>query len=258
MVDTSVAVAAAPRPRLTYCVVPVRDLPADRVARMYQLYAAHYEACSPARFEADLAGKHLVILLLADGVLAGFSTVAHERFVASTGPVRVLFSGDTIIDRNAWGDQALARGFAQLAGTLHAQAPQEPLYWLLISKGHRTYRYLGLFARHFFPHPAGDDPALRQLACEIASARFGADFNPDTGVITFAESHGHLRPELADVPERIAARPEGALFLSRNPGWQRGDELVCLTRLHPDNLRAVVHTAFLQGQRDGLEGVCHD
>jgi hypothetical protein len=92
-----------------------------------------------------------------------------------------------------------------------------------------------------------DDPQLRRLACVIASARFGTDFDPHSGVISFPESHGHLREELTDVPARIASSPDGAIFLSRNPGWRKGDELVCLTALHPHNLRSVVHAAFLVG-----------
>ena len=238
--------------RLESSILDARALPAGLAARMYALYAAHYEACDPQRFASDLAGKDHVIALEEGGVLRGFSTLAHETFLSAQGPVRVIFSGDTLIDPGAWGEQGLSRSFARLAGALQARGPQLPLYWLLISKGHRTYRYLSVFARRFFPHPEGDDPQLAALASQLAAARFGAAYDAGRGVIAHAESQGHLRAELAAVPARIATRADGAFFLRRNPGYRLGHELVCLTELRPDNLRAVVRQAFIEGQARGL------
>jgi hypothetical protein len=234
-------------------VVRVPALDPALVDPMYRLYAAHYDACDPVRFRSDLAGKDHVILLEDDGRLCGFSTAVDHPFEWKGTRLRVLFSGDTIIDRSAWGQQALSRAFARLAGALHAREPAVPLYWLLISKGHRTYRYLSVFARRFFPHPSGDDEDLLPLAGAIAAARFGADFDPARGVVAFPRSLGQLKPELADVPSRLSRRPEVAFFLQRNPGYRSGDELVCLTRLDPDNLRALVRAAFLAGMADGLD-----
>jgi len=233
-------------------ILAAAAVPPELERAMYAIYAAHYEASTPERFAADLAAKDYVIVLEEAGRLRGFSTAAHFAFASSTGQVRVLFSGDTVIDPGAWGEQGLARSFARLAGALHARERGTPLYWLLISKGHRTYRYLSVFAERFYPDAKADDAELRRLACEVAADRFGADFDPSTGVIAFAESHGHLKGALADVPERIAARAEGAFFLQKNPGYREGHELVCLTELRPDNLRGVVRGAFLAGMANGL------
>src|SRR3546814_8887785 len=38
-----------------------------------------------------------------------------------------------------------------ISGALKADAPALPLYWLLLVKGHRTYRYLRAFYRVFYP-----------------------------------------------------------------------------------------------------------
>ena len=238
--------------RLAEHVVTAAALPAETIERMYAIYAAHYDACDPARFRTDLAAKDYVILLEDAAGLRGFSTAAHYRFPAAGGPVAVLFSGDTVIDRHVWGQQALSRSFARLAGALHAREQATPLYWLLISKGHRTYRYLKVFARRFFPHPDGDDGDLAGLAREFAAARFGADYDPRAGVVAFAQSQGHLKAELADVPARAAGRAEVAFFLERNPGYRIGHELVCVTPLAPDNLRALVRDEFERGMRHGL------
>ncbi len=243
----------AAAPRLLSRIVAVAALDGALVDRMFALHTQYYDACERARFEHDLANKRHVIVLDSPRGLAGFSTVAVDRHDTASGPALVLFSGDTIIDREWWGDQTLSRSFARLAGAVHAATPELPLYWLLISKGHRTYRYLGLFSQHYFPHHARDDPRLRALAEQFATARFGADYDPARGVIRFPQSHGHLKADIADVPAHVAARPEVAFFLSRNPGYRNGDELVCLTRLCVDNLRAAVRSGFEQGMRDGLD-----
>jgi hypothetical protein len=238
---------------LTPRIVAASEVDAGLRARLFAIYAAHYDAVEVRRFAADLAAKDYVILLEQDGEPMGFSTVAYfDFFPASGGPVKVLFSGDTVIDRSAWGEQGLSRSFAQLAGALHARAPQMPLYWLLISKGHRTYRYLHLFARRYFPSAEGEQDALARLAREIASQRFGADYDPAKGVIDFGASRGHLKDALADIPPHVAGRPEAAYFLRRNPGYRAGHELVCLAPLAPDNLRSVVRQSFLQGMAHGL------
>lgn len=233
----------------------VDDLEASLRQRLYAVYAAYYDASEAARFEADLAAKQWVILLWRDDVLVGFSTVACARQVTPWGPVRVVFSGDTVIERDAWGDQALSRAFATLCGALWAQDAGTPLYWLLISKGHRTYRYLTLFARRYVPHPLNDDAALRALADHLATARWNSHYDPARGVVSFPQSMGHLREAVADVAPHLVKKPDVALFLQRNPGWARGDELVCLTALHPDNLRSLVRNAFLQGSQTGLSAM---
>jgi hypothetical protein len=234
-------------------IVAVDALDGALIDAMFALHAQYYDACERARFEHDLSNKHYVIVLDSPHGLAGFSTVAVDRYDTVSGPALVLFSGDTIIDREWWGDQTLSRSFARLAGALHAAWPELPLYWLLISKGHRTYRYLGLFSQQYFPHHRREDPQLRALAEQFASARFGAAYDSALGVIRFPQSHGHLKTDIADVPAHVAARPEGAFFLARNPGYRNGDELVCLTRLCVDNLRAAVRSGFEQGMRDGLD-----
>ena len=126
---------------------------------MFALFRRYYEAASYGRFLADLADKTSVLLLRDEGgAVCGFSTLAlYERAFAGS-PLRVLFSGDTVVDERHWGQQALAFAWLRLAGEIKAERPQTPLYWFLISKGHRTYRYLSAFSREFYPAPGRATP----------------------------------------------------------------------------------------------------
>lgn len=217
------------------------------IARMYEIYAAYYDGTSFALFADDLAAKSHVIELTADGTLQGFSTLALLPFEHRGEANLALFSGDTIIDAAHWGEQALVAAFCRFAGQLR-QHHAKPLYWLLISKGYRTYRYLSLFARDYYPqHGASTPRAMQERLDTLAWRKFGDAFDSGTGVVRFPQSRGHLKPAWADVRDHLRTHEVVRFFLARNPGYAGGDELVCLTELAADNLRSFARRAFVAG-----------
>lgn len=227
------------------------ELTAAQREAMFALYRRHFDAADRARFEADLDDKQQVIEVRdSAGTLRGFSTVACYRREFDGTPVRVLFSGDTVVDEASWGQQSLAFGFIRYAAQTQAQSP-DPLYWLLISKGHRTYRYLSAFSIDYAPSPAQETPAEQQRLMDfLAHDRFGAAYDASRGIVCFDESHGHLRADLAAVPAIHAHLPEVAYFLQRNPGYAQGEELVCLCRIDAGNLRPLARRVFTTAQRE--------
>jgi hypothetical protein len=244
------APAAAPAARQLHASIDrVAALDRPAVGAMFDLYARYYDATSRALFEADLAGKDYVVTLReASGRLAGFSTLAVLDAEVGGTPLRAIYSGDTIIDHAHWGTQALAFTWIRFAGTVKAQTPALPLYWFLIVKGHRTYRYLSAFSVDFHPHWERSTPApARAIMDALARRRFGADYDAARGVVAFPRSRGHLKPQWAAIAAEEAARPDVAFFLGRNPGYVNGDELVCLTELSAANLRPLARRVFAQG-----------
>ncbi len=232
-------------------VVAVRAIRDEDRFRLFDLFRRYYEDVTEARFAADLAGKDEILVVQdAEREIVGFSTLALEEVEVGGERLRVLFSGDTIVDRRHWGSQVLTRAWIRHIGKLWAEAPTTPLYWLLIVKGHRTYRYLPTFALRFVPEPRGlDDPDLLRLREELAGRRFGDAYDPATGVVHFPEPCGRLAPEWAEVELHHARRREVAFFLARNPGWRAGDELVCLCAVAPENMRAHARRLFDEGAR---------
>ena len=237
--------------QLAATVERVTTLDARAVAAMFELYDSYYDASSRALFEADLGNKHFVVMLREpSGALAGFSTLAVLEAEVEDRRLRAIYSGDTIIDHAHWGTQALAFTWIRFAGAIKAWAPQLPLYWFLIVKGHRTYRYLSAFSIDFHPHWQAPTPApARAIMDALAARRFGDAYDPARGVVSFTQSRGHLRSEWALVEAAEAARPDVAFFLGSNPGYRHGDELVCLTELCSGNLRPLARRVFEQGLR---------
>ena len=230
-------------------VVDVRALSRPDRTRMYEIYQAHYDGSARERFESDLDAKDMALTVhSADGAIQGFTTLLVLETEFGGAPARAIYSGDTIIDRAYWGSQVLAFTWIRLAGAIKAAEPTVPLYWFLIVKGHRTFRYLTAFSRTFYPHWAHETPvAERALMDRLAEQRFPGFYRRALGVIQFPESHGHLKSDLAEITPAEAARADVAFFLARNPGYRHGDELVCLTELSADNLRPLARKQFLDG-----------
>lgn len=232
-------------------------LDSGQLAEIYQLMIAHYDAIKYECFTADLLEKDQVILLLdRDGVIQGFTTFMSYRIEhpVTRTPVRIIYSGDTVIDRRHWGSQALAFEWIYQAGREKARYPRQPLFWFLISKGPRTYRYLSAFSRNYWPHHARQIPEnISGLMHALAARRFGRNYHPIKGVVHFPVSRGHLRRELAEVDAVERQRPEVEFFLRINPGYTRGDELVCLTELAPTNLKPLSKRIFEKGLRGATD-----
>jgi hypothetical protein len=220
--------------RLDARLVNVEDLtPSDR-DEMCLLMERHYANVHRPVFEADLARKRWVILV-SDPVtdrLCGFSTQQLLDITVRRRPVKLLFSGDTIIGREHWGDQALSHAWGRMALSLIDADPGAELYWFLISQGYRTYRFLPVFFHEYYPRHDQPTPARAGDVLDAAArATFPGHYDVEAGVIRASEWQYRLRAGLAELtPERLKD-PQLCFFQECNPGHALGDELCCLAPL---------------------------
>ena len=210
--------------------------PAER-RQMFALLARHFEGIEPAQFARDLDEKDWVVLALdATRELVGFSTLLVERRSWRGTPLTVVSSGDTIMAPEAWKSPVLSRTWIESVRRIHAARPHGRLVWLLLASGFRSYRFLPVFWREFFPRFDAPTPERTQaLLHELARARYGSRFDASAGVVRFDKPQV-LRAPLRSVPAGRRRDPHVAFFLAANPGHERGDELVCLTELAEENL----------------------
>ncbi|MFI5342620.1 MAG: hypothetical protein ACHQUC_00185 [Chlamydiales bacterium] len=228
--------------------VQIKDLRCDHIDAMFALYSKYYGGASLAIFCEDIKKKDHVILLNDHAErIQGFSTVQMVVAEFEEKPIRVLFSGDTIVEHCYWGRNDLAQEWLKLAGQVKYQAPEIPLYWLLIVKGHRTYRYLSLFSRTYYPtHQIETPPEQKRLMDYLSTLMFADAYDNHKGILHFPNSRGHLHGEWADIPSKDLRHPEVQFFLERNPGYRQGDELVCLCELIEENLKPFSQRIFSQ------------
>ena len=211
------------------------ELRADQIAVMFDLLGTFFAGVTRPTFERDLSEKsHAILLEDQDGCLRGFSTLLVYKTAALDTDATIVYSGDTIVHRDWWGSPALPVTWLRAVRALTPSA--SPVYWLLLTSGFRTYRFLSVFWREFYPRydAEGVRPALVDA---LARERFGDRYDPSRGIVRFDRPQV-LVPELLDVSSGRTSDPHIAFFLERNPGYTCGDELVCVTDLGDHNLTA--------------------
>jgi hypothetical protein len=224
--------------RLTGQVQRVGELGPAQLDRMYTLLTCYFTNITPAGFKSDLAEKEWVIVLIDThtGQMRGFSTLMRLHTTVDGQPVTAFFSGDTIIQREYWGDTALPRLWAQHVFSVAETIRPEKVYWFLICSGYKTYRFLSVFFRVFYPnYQQCPPPAIKKLLDTLGRLKFPTEYDPVTGVVRLAH-RTPLRPGVAAITARHLKDPHIAFFAAANPGHIYGDELACLTEITPTNL----------------------
>ena len=209
-----------------------------QVDAMYGLFVANFEAVSRDSFRCDLDRKNWAILLEDhDRQLIGFSTLKFYHSVTSAGaPCSIVYSGDTIVSPHAWGSTVLARTWLQSVRELQRTQGTAPTYWLLICSGFRTYRFLPVFWKQFFPNCRERTPqGVQEFMNRLAEHQFGSQYDAEAGIVRFQYPQ-ILCNQLRDIPRGRIRDAHIAYFQERNPGYVLGDELVCLTDVSEENL----------------------
>ncbi len=235
-----------PQGRLVAHTASVRTLDRATVDAAYRLFDSLYLGADRTRFEDDLAGKQLIILLRdrVDESLRGFSTVHVGEVAYGRRRARLVYSGDTAIHPAYWGQKCLQRAFAMVLLREKLRYPARPLVWFLISKGYKTY----LLLIHHFPKSLprvdrGAQPRLQQTLQQVACDRFGDAFNAITGVISYETPRERVRHDVAPIHRPLLNDPHIAFFAARNPRYEQGDELACLALVRPvDPVRVFIRS----------------
>ncbi len=219
-------------------------------AQMLSLMQVCYAGVSAERFARDLDDKQYVILLSASrtGELVGFSTlrVVEERMGGRA--VEIVFSGDTVIHPDYWGQKELQVRFTRFLLQRKLRHPLRPLFWLLLSAGYKTYL---LAVNHFprtVPRHDWEPPAERRDFLNALTGRwFGEQFDADKGTVRFADAHYRVREGVSPIDREAAQHPHIAYFARKNPGHVEGEELVVLAELRARDV-AWALTGFLAKQ----------
>jgi hypothetical protein len=223
---------------LTGCVRSVAEVTPVEQKQMYALLKCYFCNVTQPQFEHDLAEKEWIILLSDSdtGQIQGFSTLMRLKTTVDGQPVVAFFSGDTIIHRDYWGETELPRLWGRhvfgLAETIH----DAHVYWFLISSGYKTYRFLPVFFREFYPtYRCPTPPAVKHIMDTLAWLKFPSEYDAERGLIRLAKA-APLRPGVAEITKRRLKDPHIAFFVKANPGYVYGNELACLVELTQANL----------------------
>ena len=230
--------------RLQGRVVARQTLDAETRDAMFALLAAHFAGVDRATFDRDLDEKSCAILLEDDaGVLRGFSTMLVYESVAAGAPVSVIYSGDTIVERVLVGQpgagpdldcrrsercsQPANRGKCTGCCSRQGFAPTVSCRCSSATSTRASTRRRRLETPQLLD--VARPRTIRRVSTTPRRESFdscGRKCSRRICIRARARKTGH-----EPMPD-----PHIAFFLERNPGFVRGDELVCLTRIDERNL----------------------
>lgn len=218
-------------------VVKIQDVTADEINAMFALMDEFYENMDRSVFERDFFAKDYCIILRNDEErVVGFTTQKVMSVSVDGKEVHGMFSGDTIIHKDYWGDTELFRVWAQFWFPFAEK--YDEFYWFLICKGYKTYRIMPLFWREFYPSCKAETPEYeKKIIDAYASLLYPDEYNAATGVIEYKHVKDKLKAGVADIDEHRMKNKDVAFFNAANPGHAAGNDLACLARIDRSLLR---------------------
>jgi hypothetical protein len=218
--------------RLRFSIRHISDVPLSDRNEMFEIFRQYYDLPEPDSFFRDFAAKDDVIILRdkKSGAIKGFSTQKKLTHVIEGKTYKGIFSGDTIIDKEYWGDNTLGLGFIwYLCGQCDWRFGNK-VYWHLISKGYKTYLLMANnFDRSYPRYGKSTPPFFQSLSDDFARQLYPSVYHKEKGLLLFEGPHEHLKNNVAPITEELKARfPHVRYFSERNPRWDIGDELVCV------------------------------
>jgi hypothetical protein len=257
----SIAIAPADsrsQPRLKASVLKPIDLSEDECAQMFLLMRQYYADITESRFHADLGEKtHVILLRDARNGIRGFSTLLTGEVTnleSSARSVRFVFSGDTVVDREFWGQKQLGLAFLKYLFREKLRHPLQPVYWMLMSKGYKTYLLMANnFSTHYPRFEKKTPVAVQEILEKFYSDKFGELFDRASGLMIPVGPSCRLRDGVAAVTDELRAElPRVDFFARRNPGWDDGVELACIAEMR----LLMPFKYFMKKMRDVFVRVC--
>ena len=231
-------------------VVKRDEVDGEAQIAMYELFSKQFENVSFEQFLEDLDQKNWVLLLRGDnGVLSGFSSMHIYDVTVDNRNLTVVYSGDTVVDSESWSDSALSYYWMGAIDYLRRLHGKERLYWFLLVSGFRTYRFLPVYSQFYFPrYDQSPTEDIQRIMDVIASKRFGDRYDAQTGIVRLGVQ-ALLTPGSRGIPENRLQDPHIAFFAAKNPGHEKGDELVCFAELSEDKFTRLGRRMLKKGRK---------
>lgn len=214
--------------KLKVLIYKREDLDKELVSQMWLLYESTYNFISYEKFQKDLEEKNYVFIGFdkVTNKFAGFSTALLYEESFLNREVGVIFSGDTVIHPDYWGNKSLHFAILKLAFSWKFKNLKKKLFWNLVASGNRTYLAMVRNCFEYYPRFDRETPDWEhKFIRHIGKKQFGELFNENDGVIIMDSPQAVFKPSLAPMSKELKALPEIDFFLRKNPGHEQGDEL---------------------------------
>lgn len=202
----------------------------------YRLLCQGFLGVSQQDFIRDFEEKDAVMILRkehSEGEIVGWSTVMVLTLALPDEEVKGVFSGDTVVLPEYRSSTGMGVELVRYFLRAYEQFPRHKVYYLLTSKGWRTYKIMPFYFQEYAPrYERPTTVHEKALMDAFGHKKYPGHYHSETGIITYGSQR--VRPEGVDAaPQHPDART--AFFLRCNPRYLDGHELVCVARIAPDN-----------------------
>ena len=226
---------SAPSGKLRVKTIDVKRLSPELIEKMWRLYTQSYNGTTREQFDSDLSVKSGVFVGIdsGDNSFQGFSTYQVYEHSFDSKSIWVIFSGDTMIQPEYWGQTGLHLAFARTLLRWRLRHPRRPFYWFLTVMGYRTYLVMARnFPNRYWPrYDTPTPPVIDELIASLSRNMYGDAWDEQHGLIKAEASQCSLAEHIAPITADIQAVPEVKFLVDRNPAYQSGDELACVAEV---------------------------
>lgn len=215
-------------------IVSQASLNTSQRNRMYNIMCQYYTGVNEHQFHLDLNEKQDVILMLdRQNNIQGFSTLLTKKQSVDGKKFIAIYSGDTVLAREYWGNGALALAFGRYLVKMRLKYFFTPTYWFLISKGYKTYLLMtNNFPEHWPRYDKPTKPQKKKIMDSFYTQLFGPNYFPETGIMIPESSKVQtVKVSVADIDNSLMLNPKIKFFAEQNPLWAQGQELCCVARV---------------------------
>lgn len=216
--------------KLTASFQKIKKVSVVQLLEMHSVFIQYYHNADLQTFVTDMGKKTGVFLIQEkdSSKIVGFSTWTEVDLTERGTPSLGVFSGDTIIEKKYWGNSALQKAFAKQLLKTKIKNPKTPVYWLLISKGYKTYLLLtNNFPKHY-PSYESNNIKLESVVDNYCKKLYPDSYNTEDRLLNFGDSYQYLKDDVAQITDEMTNQnPNIRHFTKLNPSWDRGIELPC-------------------------------
>ena len=174
---------------ITATTKKINKLSLSTVLEMHGVFMKYYHNCDFQSFIEDMNKKTGVIILRENETrkIVGFSSWKELNIIDKGKRLVGVFSGDTILEKKYWGNKELHKKFVRTLFKIKVKNPRVPVFWLLISKGYKTYLLLANNFPVYYPDYKGRGEYLSGVVDSYCECLYPSYYDSDKKLLDFGE-----------------------------------------------------------------------
>lgn len=170
----------------------------------------------------------------------------------------MVFFGDTIIEEAYWGSRALQRAMFRYVINFKIKHTTQPIYWILISKGFKTYLLLANNYCTYYPNIENENQHLEKYVKAYCDQFFSEYYDEKNKLIDFGDNYQCLKADVAPITDEMRLKNNKISFFEKcNPTWVNGTELPCIGEITWTDLMIIAKRFVTKSKSKGAIKTTH-